>query len=146
LLLKQRQKGFQAERELARRLWEKGLAVVRGPASGAGARRIFYPDLVVLYKGSTYVLEVKVRSKPEPIIIKPPKSIRMLEFASRAGAKIFVAIKTPKHGWRFVEVRTTHVSSDGSIRIASNEVESGLSFEDFLRLVKAGSTRLTDYM
>ncbi|HIC99009.1 MAG TPA: Holliday junction resolvase, partial [Pyrodictiaceae archaeon] len=38
-------RGFEAERDLARRLWQKGFAVIRAPASGAKTKHYVYPDL-----------------------------------------------------------------------------------------------------
>ncbi|MEM1828904.1 MAG: Holliday junction resolvase, partial [Desulfurococcaceae archaeon] len=41
--MSKRVKGFSHERDLVRRLWEYGFAVMRAPASGSKAKRVRYP-------------------------------------------------------------------------------------------------------
>ncbi len=86
-------KGFRIERELVRLLWRKGFAVIRGPASGARAKRIFYPDIVAMYKGTILVFEVKYRTKVETLYIPLNKVFRLREFAERAGGRAYLAVK-----------------------------------------------------
>ncbi len=132
-----RASGLRAERELARKLWSRGLAVVRGPASGAGARRLFYPDLVVMYRGFVAVLEVKARSRPEGITLTADRVSRLFEFARRAGARVFLAVKLRGAGWRFVELEEGLRGPDGAVRVSAEQLRRGLDLEAFTRLVKA---------
>ena len=133
-----RARGFRAERELARKLWDRGLAVIRGPASGSGARHVFYPDMVVMYNRKIAVLEVKARSKLETIRIDGGRASRLAEFARRAGAYLFVAVHVPGMGWRFVEVKPDDASLEG-VRIAADTIAKGYTLDQFVSLMKAES-------
>ncbi len=44
-------RGTEYERDLAYKLYQRGWAVIRAPASGAKAKRYLYPDLVAIKKG-----------------------------------------------------------------------------------------------
>ncbi|MEM0326303.1 MAG: Holliday junction resolvase, partial [Desulfurococcaceae archaeon] len=50
-----RRRGFFHERDLVRRLWEHGFAVIRAPASGSRVKHVVYPDIVALYKGKVII-------------------------------------------------------------------------------------------
>ena len=96
-------KGFRVGRELANKFWELGFAVMRGAASGAGARRRFVPDLVVMRNGRILVLELKYRSKSSEIIrIELSRVKKLKEFAARAGGRAYIAVKYGKEQWRFI--------------------------------------------
>ncbi len=98
-----RAKGFRVERELANRFWELGFAVMRGAASGAGARKRFVPDLVVMRARKVIILEIKYRSKEnEHIKIENSRIRNLIEFANRAGGKAYIAVKYGKNPWRFI--------------------------------------------
>ena len=95
-------KGFRAERILANKLWELGFAVVRGGASGGGVRRRFTPDIVAMRSGRIIVLEVKYRSREEPIPIERSRVEKLLDFAKRAGGEVYIAVKYGRREWRFI--------------------------------------------
>ncbi|NPB01243.1 MAG: Holliday junction resolvase [Crenarchaeota archaeon] len=96
-------KGFRVERELANKLWSLGFAVMRGAASGAGARKRFVPDLVAMKNGKIIVLELKYRSKENDTIrIEFSRISRLAEFAKRAGGRAYIAVKYGKESWRFI--------------------------------------------
>lgn len=92
------------ERELARLLWERGFACIRGGASGAGVRSRFVPDLTAMRRGLILVMEVKVRSREEPIYVEKEKIEKLREFAERAGAIPLLAVKYRGHPWYFVPI------------------------------------------
>jgi Holliday junction resolvase len=95
-------RGFDVERELVHKLWNHGFAVVRGPASGARAQRLFYPDVLAVYKGKIFVFEVKYVNKSKKIVIPIQKLNRLREFAERAGGTSLIAVKISGRGWRVV--------------------------------------------
>ena len=133
---KSRQRGFNAERELARILWRHGFAVVRGPASGARTRKLFYPDLIAIYKGKIFVIEVKYRSTPRSAIyINREKTDKLIDFAKRAGGKVVIAVKIPNNGWFIVELNKVKYTSDGSIKIDSQVLKEAPRLEDFINTV-----------
>ena len=130
-------KGFNAERELARKLWEAGIAVMRAPASGAGTRRIFYPDLLAIYRKRIAVIEVKYRTSASSYIrIDHNKLKNMFEYARRAGGEVFIAVRLPNIGWRFFKI--DEPGNKTSYRV-EELVEKSFDLEAFLRYLKGGS-------
>ncbi|WP_048191982.1 Holliday junction resolvase Hjc [Pyrolobus fumarii] len=139
-------KGFQKERDLVLRFWKAGFAAVRGPASGARAKRIVYPDVLAIYNGSVFVFEVKYRAKPETIYIEKSKLERLEEFARRAGGKLLIAVKYGGEEWRFVDPGLCPETNGGKIRVDPRIVaEKGIPFSQFVNEVK-GQTRITRFM
>jgi len=90
-------KGKRAEYEIIMRLKKYGYAVIRAPASGAKAKKVFYPDVfAVKFDGNSYkvlVLEVKLRDSRETIYIAGPKMWMLMDYARRAGGKAYIAVK-----------------------------------------------------
>ncbi len=138
-----RGRGLAAERELARKLWKYGLAVIRAPASGAGTKHLFYPDLVAIYRGKVAIIEVKTRSKPSTIRIEPVRLEKLAEFAQRANADIFLAVKIVGQGWRIVKVQLEGEELRKGLSLPWEKVLHGLTLEQFIRLMKAGKTLTT---
>jgi Holliday junction resolvase len=128
-----RRRGFNAERELARILWENGFAVVRGPASGARARHIVYPDLVALYHGKIFVFEIKYRHATT-IYITLEQVRKLLEFASRAGAEPYIAVKIPRRGWYIVSFKNAKETPKG-IKIDEEVLERSTPLQQFINKV-----------
>ncbi|WP_069807040.1 Holliday junction resolvase Hjc [Vulcanisaeta thermophila] len=97
-------KGSAHERALANRLWEAGLAVLRGCSSGGGVRRRFVPDIVAMGRGFILIIEAKYRAEPTPVRIEGEKVRKLLEFARRSGGDAYVAVKYGRDDWRFIPV------------------------------------------
>jgi len=97
-------KGVRVERELANKFWQLGFAVVRSGSSGGGVRKRFAPDLVVMRNGKIAVLEVKYRSKDSRVQLDIDRIYKLREFANRAGAKAYIAVKFSNEQWRFVSI------------------------------------------
>jgi len=131
-----RRRGFDAERELARILWGHGFAVVRGPASGARTRRLFYPDLTAIYKGRVYVFEVKYRRSMNSgaIYVSRDKLERLKEFARRAGGEAFIAVKLPGKGWYLVSSENVKQAST-TVKIDVETLSKAIKLEEFIRSV-----------
>ena len=93
------------ERELARKLYKRGWAVVRAPASGAKNKSYPVPDLVAVKRNYVAVFEVKTAKDERPIYI-PKRQIAILrEWVKRAGAEAFIAVKIlDGRGWRLYPI------------------------------------------
>ncbi|ABM81109.1 Holliday junction resolvase Hjc [Hyperthermus butylicus] len=138
-----RSKGFNAERELARKLWSRGFAVVRAPASGSKAKHVFYPDLVAMYRGKIFVFEVKYRTTSETIYIEKEKILKLVDFAERAGGKAYIAIKLLGKGWLVVPVDNLAETAGGRYKIDLNSMKV-LTLDEFVNRIQNES--LTRYV
>ncbi len=133
---RRRRRGFDAERELARILWSKGFAVVRGPASGARARHLFYPDLIALYKGRIIVIEAKYRADlRQALYIDRDKAEKLLDFAHRAGGEAVIAVKIPRRGWYIVPVAAAQRTDSGALRIDEETLRNSFRLEDYINMM-----------
>jgi len=122
-----RARGFEKERELARKLWEEGFACIRGPASGAKAKRLVQPDLVAARNGYVFVIEVKTRRKGRAIYLEKEQVEKLVEWARRAGPKAMplVAVYVSKElGWRFVPVEKLVKTDSGNFKIEPKALPS----------------------
>ncbi len=93
-------KGANAERELIRMFWSKGFAVAR--TAGSGKNALPMPDLIVMGKGRSIVIEAKAWRSPH-LSISPEQMQELFKWKELAGAEIFVAWKYPNKGWFFVK-------------------------------------------
>ncbi len=138
--------GVQHERDLALKLWEMGFAVIRGPASGAKAKRILYPDLVAIRSGFIYIFEVKTRAKEDPIYIEKSQVEKLLEFAKRSGGKAFIAVKiVGSSGWKLVPVDVLKPTKGGNYKIDEEDLSKALSLKDIHAEV-LGAKRLDEFV
>jgi len=141
-----RQKGFYYERSLARKLWSKGLAVIRGPGSGGGSRDIVQPDLVAVKNGKIFVFEIKVRWKRNTIYINKEKVKRLKEFAKRAGGEPFIAVKIIDHiDWKFIPVDQLEKTGKGNYKLSMESLREALTLSNLLGLID-NSRKITDYV
>ncbi len=131
-----RKLGFARERDLARLFWKKGFACIRGPASGAKAKRVVYPDIVAMKNGKIFVIEVKTREKRETIYVEKTKVERLIEFSKRAGGSAFLAVKyMDGSGWKFIPVEKLETTSAGNYRLTPEIVaKEGLSLNDLISI------------
>nr|KJR71816.1 MAG: Holliday junction resolvase [Vulcanisaeta sp. AZ3] len=134
-----KRKGSSHERSLANRLWDMGLAVLRGCSSGGGVRKRFVPDIVAIGPGFTLVIEAKYRSKGKPIRIEAKKVEKLLEFAKRAGGDAYVAIKYRGDEWRFLPI-----TSGGDITVRPGDLSKAYTIEQLIN--KYVSKSLTEFL
>jgi len=133
-------KGKRAEYELINMLKKSGYAVMRAPASGARARKVFYPDVMaVRFDGQRYrvlVFEVKLRDERETVYIAGPKYWMLRDYAVRAGGRAFLAVKVSKERRWFlfpIEVMEEQVWKYGKRYVLKVEMyDRGLSINDVL--------------
>ncbi len=139
-----RVKGFRAERELVRKFWEKGFAAIRAPASGSKVKHAIYPDVVAIYKGKIFIFEVKARRKLSTIYISEKQVEKLKEFARRAYAEPYIALKIQElKRWFFISLsKLKRVGS--KYRIDLEVIKDALTFEKFVESVK--SVTLAQYI
>lgn len=140
-----RARGFAHERDLARKLWARGLAVMRAPASGSKAKRLVYPDVVAIYRGKVLVFEVKTASTLRDIYIPARQVEKLVEFARRAGGEAYIAVKVIGTGeWLFVHVEKLSRTPSGNFKISKSTLGEALTLPTLVSLVK-GVRSLLDY-
>ncbi len=142
---KRRSRGFAHERDLVHKLWEKGFAVVRSPASGAKTRRYAVPDIVAIRQGVVLVFEVKTIHNERPVYIPKHQVDKLLEFTKRAGGRPYIAVKIiGVTGWRFIPIGELEETRGGNYRVSIEKIHSGLRLPDIISL-SLGNKLLTDY-
>ncbi len=141
---KAKAKGTRVENELANLLWEMGYAVVRGPSSGAGVRRRFQPDLVAIKAGKVLVFEVKTYRGGGPLYIPRHQVDGLKDFADRAGAHAFIAVRLHGGGWRLHRLEDLPATRGGGARV--DEPSTGLRPRDLDELLFPTSRRITEYI
>jgi len=122
-----KRKGSAHERNLANKLWDMGLAVLRGCSSGGGVRKRFVPDIVAMGPKFVLVLEVKYRSERNSIRIEEEKVSKLLEFAERARGHAYIAVKFKGDDWRFIPV-----TSKSSIVIKPDDLNNAYTLEQLI--------------
>ena len=130
---KWKNRGIRVERELARKLWSKGFAVVRGPASGARAKHIYYPDLVAFYRGRIFIFEVKYTSRSNNVILRTSQLKKLREFKNRSGGEVYVAVKQPGHDWVLVDLNSIEYTDDK--KYVNIKLENSISLDYFINTV-----------
>ncbi len=89
------------------------------------------------------VIEVKVRSKREPVYIDRERVDALREFARRAGGIPLLAVKVKGEEWRFYTLDMASETKSGSLKVVAGE--GGLRLRELESLV-SGVKRLTDYV
>jgi Holliday junction resolvase len=142
---KRRVRGFSHERELLVKLWNKGFAVIRAPASGARARRYHVPDIVAIKNGKIFALEVKTSLKERTIYIPKHQVINLEEFVKRAGGIGFIAVKiVNKKGWRFINIKDLTKTRNENYKIKQEMLSKGYKLSDLVAIA-SGNKRLDDF-
>jgi len=134
--------GKRAEYELIKKLVRAGYAVMRAPASGAKAKKVFYPDVMaVKYKDGKYrvlIFEVKMRSRKIPIYIAGPKIWMLRDYARRSGGEAYVAVKIqPEKRWYVFPIEQLQEQKwEKGIRyvITVGMFEKALSLSDVIKM------------
>ena len=89
-------KGANAEREMARILWDYGFAMMR--AAGSGKSTLPSPDMVAIKKGRIIAFECKAW-KGRYLNIEHKQMDELAEWCRMAKADFFIAWKVPHKGW-----------------------------------------------
>lgn len=140
-----RRRGFAHERELARKLWSLGFAVMRAPASGSKAKRTVYPDVVAIMSGDVLALEVKTCKRERVVYVPRAQVEKLREFARRSGGRGFVAVKVVGTGkWRVLPVEELEETSGGNYRVPIEKLRKSLRIRDLLSIVR-GARSLDEF-
>lgn len=92
-------KGSDYERELFKKLWDKGYAVMRSPTSGGG-RKEPQPDL--LFSNGISVAGIECKSTQSEKVYLSKEEVRdLVEFCNRFGATPVIAVRWAYIGWTF---------------------------------------------
>lgn len=141
-----RARGFSHERDLVRKMWEHGLAVIRAPASGSKSRRTPCPDIIAIYRGKVIVIEAKSVKKIKNIYIDPHQVEKLLEFARRASGEPYIAIKVVGTGdWTFIPVSKIERTKTGKYKISKELLKEGIKLEALISTIK-GVKRLSQFI
>jgi len=130
-------RGFSHERDLVKKLYNKGFAVMRAPASGARATKIFYPDIVAIYRGKVISIEAKTAVEKRPIYLTGEQVTKLVSFSSRAGGEAYIAVKyVGMEGWKFVPVDKLKGTESGLYKIDVEDVERAEDLETLVNRIK----------
>ncbi len=141
-----RRRGFMHERDLVLKLWKRGFAVLRAPASGSKTRRIIYPDLVAIKNGVIMVFEVKTTREKKPVYIPKHQVEKLREFLKRSGGYGFIAVKiVGDMGWRFIPLDELEETSGGNYKVSLEKLSSSLRISDLVAIASKNKT-LMDYI
>jgi Holliday junction resolvase len=131
--------GKRYELELARKLYRYGFAVIRAPASGRKAKRLSYPDIVAIKNRNILAICVKYRSELSTVYVRENELKKMIDFASRSGGIMIVAVKVKELGdWRVIPLPTstvtsTSISSTGKLTISVDMIRESKTLEEWLK-------------
>lgn len=138
-----RVRGYNAERDLVRKLWRLGFAATRGPASGAKVKRSVYPDVVAIRNGLVLVFEVKYRRKLETIYIPQHQIAKIVEFARRAGGIPLIAVRIGElKEWRVVPIDKLEFANN-MFKISRETLENSPKLYDYVSTMT--TRKLTSY-
>jgi len=144
--LRNRRIGFAHERELAVKLWKKGFAVIRAPASGSKTRRVMYPDIVAIRRGYVLAIEVKTTHENKPIYIPCHQVEKLREFIKRSGGEGFIAVKIIGSGeWRFIRIDDLIMTRKGNYKIDKESLAKSYRLSDLVAIV-AGNKKLDEFI
>lgn len=125
------QKGSNAERDLIHRFWAlPGWTAVR--VAGSGSMRYPAPDVLAVKEGVSLAIECKV-TKNSSQYLEKREIDELKEFAKKAGARAFVAVRFFREEWRFLspdDLNDTGVNVGVSKELAALR---GLTFEELTK-------------
>jgi len=124
-----REKGTRVERELINLLWENGFAAVR--VAGSGSMSFPCPDVVASNGKIVLAFEVKTRSKL-PLYLTYQEVKELVMFSNLFGAEPYIALRMPRKGWFFIEVKSLARTSKG-FRVDEEIVAESVDIEEVLR-------------
>jgi len=126
-------KGSDAERELARILWDNGFTVMRSPASGS-AREDPQPDLLFSDGNNVFGVECKRTSK-DRVYIDREEAVELEAFCERfgLGCEALYAVRFNYRPWYFLRLGDLEETGGSSFRVDEDGIsERGATVEGLL--------------
>jgi len=110
-------KGSNAERELARILWDNGFVVMRSPTSG-GARKDPQPDLLFSDRNNVFGVECKRTSKNK-VYIGREEAVQLEAFCEGfgLGCEALYAVRFNYRPWYFLRLENLEGTGGSSFRV-----------------------------
>lgn len=125
-------KGSNEERDLVHKLWEKGFAAMRAPASGGATKRPL-PDVLAGNSEIYIAIEVKTTTK-EKIYIDSPQIDALCEFSDIFGAKPYLGIKFKYTKWLFLQPDKIERTRSNNYRIEKElALKNGLDLDEITK-------------
>jgi Holliday junction resolvase len=122
-------KGANAERELIRLLFGRGLAVLR--VAGSGKTPLPSPDIVAMRPGLQLAIECKAWDKPYLSLAHAQMS-ELREWSRMAGAELYIAWKIPRKGWCFLKPRQFKKGGAGYNISRRRALARGVALDDIV--------------
>lgn len=125
-------KGSNEERDLVHKLWERGFAAMRAPASGGATKRPL-PDVLAGNSEVYIAIEVKTTTKKK-IYIDYPKIDALCEFSGIFGAKPYLGIKFKYSKWLFLVPDNIERTRNNNYRIEKElALKNGLDLDEITK-------------
>jgi len=125
-------KGSNEERDLVHKLWEKGFAAMRAPASGGATKRPL-PDVLAGNSEIYIAIEVKTTTK-EKIYVDSPQIDALQEFSDIFGAKPYLGIKFKYTKWLFLDPDSIERTRSNNYRIEKDlALKNGLDLDEITK-------------
>ena len=125
-------KGSNEERDLVHKLWDKGFAAMRAPASG-GATKKPLPDVLAGNNGIYLAIEVKTTTK-DRIYINSSKIDALYEFSDIFGANPYLGIKFKHTKWLFLDPKKIERTRSNNYRIEKDlAIQNGLDLDEITK-------------
>lgn len=126
-------KGTHYERDLVRKLYDAGFAVIRSPTSGGATSREL-PDIIAGNGKRRMYLAIEVKfTKELPLYIRAEQIENLLEFSERFGATPMIAVKMPRREWRFVKADKLDKTARGKMyKLDGHHFASGLTLSELV--------------
>ncbi|HLD62677.1 MAG TPA: Holliday junction resolvase Hjc [Candidatus Norongarragalinales archaeon] len=118
-------KGAYFERELKKKLEDKGFFVIRAAGSGVAGDA---PDLIVLRSGQKNKFGVECKAWKNAIYLDKPTVIAYKEWEKITGMQVFLAWKVPRKEWRFFPLLVLKETANG-FSLSLRESETGMTLE-----------------
>ena len=118
-------KGAYFERELKKKLEDKGFFVIRAAGSGVAGDA---PDLIVLRSGQKNKFGAECKAWKNAIYLDKPTVIAYQEWEKITGMQVFLAWKVPRKEWRFFPLLVLKETANG-FSLSLRESETGMTLE-----------------
>ncbi|MCQ2976729.1 MAG: Holliday junction resolvase [archaeon] len=124
-------KGSAEERDLVHKLWDKGFAAMRAPASG-GATKKPLPDVLAGNSKIYLAIEVKTTTK-DKIYIDYPQIDALVEFSEIFGATPYLGMKFKYTKWLFLAPECIEKTRNGNYKITKDYcLEKALELDEII--------------